>query len=595
MKSSASSKRELLLSGNEAIALGAYEAGVGVASSYPGTPATEILKSLMRYKGVYAEWAPNEKVAVEMAMGASFAGVRSMASMKHVGLNNAADPLFTSSYIGVRGGMVIVTADDPGMYSSQNEQDNRNYALAAKVPMLEPSDPAEAKEFTKLAFALSERFDIPFLLRTTTRVSHVKGVVTRGRTVRSKVKAGIKKDIVKLVMLPPFTNIRRADLEQRTERLKKFAETFKHNRIEWGDRKVGFITSGVSYLYVKEAFATASVLKLGMVHPLPEKLIKSFAKKIDKLYVVEELDPFLELQVKALGISCKGKELIPSQGELSQAIVKASITGKSETLPFKPVRIPGRAPVMCPGCSYRGVFYTLSRLKVFVAGDIGCYTLSALKPLCAIDSVICMGAGISTAHGMDKALGQKARGRVVSVIGDSTFIHSGITGLIDIVHNRGASTVVLLDNGVTAMTGLQPTPASGINASGEKVPALDFEALGRAIGLKHIYTIDPYDLKTTQKVLKREIDRPEPSLVIARGPCVLLPEVRNKKEPSYGVLADDCTGCRRCLAIGCPAVSWTPSAGKKKKGRASISGALCTGCGLCVDLCNEKAIVKDEY
>jgi len=584
----------VLLSGNEAIALGAYEAGVGVAAAYPGTPSTEILENLTRYKGVYAEWSPNEKVAVEVALGASFAGVRAMASMKHVGLNNAADPLFTSSYIGVRGGLLIVTTDDPGMYSSQNEQDSRNYAMAAKIPMLEPSDPGEAKEFAKLAFSLSERFDIPFLMRTTTRVSHVKGIVRTGKRAESKVKPGLEKDIVKLVMLPPFTNIRREDLERRSERLKKFAETFKHNRIEWGGKKVGFITSGVSYLYVKEAFPEASVLKLGMVHPLPEKLIKDFARKVDKLYVVEELDPFIELQVKAMGIKCKGKEVIPTQGELSQTIVKNAITGKKTAPAYKPPKMPGRPPVMCPGCAYRGVFYTLKGLDVFVAGDIGCYTLSALKPLSAIDSVVCMGAGISTGHGMDKALGERGRGKVVSVIGDSTFIHSGITGLINIVYNGGTSTVILLDNGVTAMTGRQPTPASGRTAMGELAPTFDFEALGRAIGLKHVYVVDPYDMKTTREVIEREVNREEPSLVIARRPCMLLPEVRGMREPAYFVLAEKCTGCRKCLGLGCPAITWVPSDKDKKKGRAEITEVLCTGCGLCVELCKVEAIVNDE-
>lgn len=590
---------KVLMSGNEAIARGAFEAGVRVATAYPGTPSTEILESLSRYEGVYTEWSPNEKVAIEVALGASFAGVRAMASMKHVGLNVAADPLFTAAYTGVRGGLVIVTADDPDMHSSQNEQDNRNYALAAKVPMFEPSDSSEAKEFMKMAFRLSEEFDTPVLLRTTTRVSHVQGLVELTDKEDSPLLPGIERIPEKFVMLPSNARRRRVILEERMRRLRDYAETFEGNRIEFRDRKRGFITSGVSYLYVREAFPEASVLKLGMIYPFPEGLIKRFAREVEEVFVVEELDPFIELHVKAMGVRCHGKELIPPYGELNPYIVRKAITGEEKSL-FEPLDIPQRPPALCPGCPHRGVFYALSKLGVFVAGDIGCYTLGALRPLSAMDSCICMGAGIGNAHGMQKALGKDAIGKIVAVIGDSTFIHSGITGLIDIVYNNGFSTVVILDNRTTAMTGHQDHPGTGIRVTGEKGREIDIEGLCKAIGVEHVFTVNPHDIKATLEVLEREINRPEPSVVITKHPCVLLPEMKKRKKPLYVVVQDRCIGCMACLKLGCPAIEWVPLSKEearrlgfkeRQKGYARINSVLCDGCGQCAPLCKSKAIV----
>lgn len=595
---------EILLSGNEAIARGAYEAGVKVASGYPGTPSTEILENLCTYEGVYTEWAPNEKVAVEVALGAAFAGVRALATMKHVGLNVAADPLFTSAYTGVRGGLVIVTADDPDMHSSQNEQDNRNYAFAAKVPMLEPSDPSEAKEFLKIAFKMSEEFDTPVLLRTTTRVAHVKGLVPLGDIQPSTVIPGIEKIPEKFVMLPSNARKRRIELEKRMEKLRYFADSFPENRTEWGDKKMGFITSGVSYLYVKEAFTRASVLKLGMVYPFPEKMIRQFAGKIKDLFIVEELDPFIELHVKAMGIKCRGKELIPSYGELNSHIVRNSITGEKDKTVFEPVIVPLRPPNLCPGCPHRGIFYAISKLGAFIAGDIGCYTLAALKPLSAMDSCVCMGASIGTAFGMEKALGKESLGKIVAVIGDSTFIHSGITPLIDIVYNKGFTTVVILDNRTTGMTGHQPNPSTGVTITGEDSTMIDIEAVCRAVGVNHVYTINPNDIETSHKILKQEIGRPEPSVIITKSPCVLLPEMKKRKDKAlYMIIPENCTGCRTCIKLGCPAIEWVPLTAEearklgykeKQKGYSRINAVLCDGCGQCAPLCKFKAIVVAE-
>ncbi|MDA8106673.1 MAG: indolepyruvate ferredoxin oxidoreductase subunit alpha [Nitrospiraceae bacterium] len=603
MKKTRSDKEKTLLSGNEALALAAFEAGVKVASAYPGTPSTEILENLSLYEGVYTEWAPNEKVAFEVALGASFAGVRALATMKHVGLNVAADPLFTAAYTGVRGGLVIIVADDPDMHSSQNEQDSRNYAFAAKVPMLEPSDAAEAKEFLKSAYRISEEFDTPVLLKSSTRMSHVKGVVTADGAETSSVTPGIEKMPEKFVMLPANARKRRIELAARMQRLQGFSETFGGNRIEWGDRKRGFITSGVSYLYVKEVVPEASVLKLGMVWPLPEKMIKEFAEKVDEVFIVEELDPFLELHIKAMGIACRGKDLVPAIGELNPTILRQSITGKKAAETFEPVAIPMRPPNLCPGCPHRGIFYAISKLGAFVTGDIGCYTLAALKPLSAMDTCVCMGAGIGNAHGMAKALGKEGLGKIVAVIGDSTFFHSGITGLIDIVFNRGNSTVVILDNRTTGMTGHQPHPASGMTITGDPTVAVDIGALCRAVGVKHVRTVNPHDIVECGKVLKEEIERPEPSVIITKAACVLLPEMKKRKDKKlYVVVSGKCTGCRSCLKLGCPAIEWVPLTGEeakkrgykpKQKGYSQINAVLCDGCGQCAPLCKFKAIVVE--
>lgn len=601
MKLQTKNKEKVLLSGNEALARGAYEAGVKVASAYPGTPSTEILENLCAYEGVYAEWAPNEKVALEVALGASFAGVRALATMKHVGLNVAADPLFTSAYTGVRGGLVIVVADDPEMHSSQNEQDSRNYAFAAKIPMLEPSDASEAKEFIKTAYTISEEFDTPVLLKSSTRVSHVKGMLSLGEKEVSSVTPGIEKMPEKFVMLPAHARKRRIEVEKRMQRLRDYAEDFPENRIEWGDRARGFITSGASYLYAKEAFPDASFLKLGMVWPLPEKMIRSFASQVTEVVIVEELDPFLELHVRAMGISCRGKELIPAIGELNSRIVREAVTGEKASEIFEPVPIPLRPPNLCPGCPHRGIFHAISKLGVFVAGDIGCYTLAALKPLSAMDSCVCMGAGIGNAFGMEKALGREALGKVIAVIGDSTFFHSGITGLVEVVYNRGFTTVVILDNRTTGMTGHQPHPSSGVTISKEPTHTVDIEALCRAIGVKQVRTVNPHHIGDTLKVLKEEISRPEPSVIIAKAPCVLIPEMKKRKDRSlYITVSDKCTGCKTCLKIGCPAIEWVPLTAEeakkrgykeKQKGYSRINAVLCDGCGQCAPLCKFGAIV----
>ncbi len=592
------------MSGNEAIALGAYEAGVAVASGYPGTPSTEIMEYLSAYDTVYTEWAPNEKVGLEVAIGASFAGGRALATMKHVGLNVAADPLFTASYTGGRGGIVVLTADDPDMHSSQNEQDNRNYALAAKIPMLEPSDPAEAKEFLKRAFELGEELDSPVLLRITTRIAHVKGVVSRGEVVPSADKPEIEKHPEKFVMLPAMARRRRVYVEERMAKCRELAETADFNVIEDGDKKRGFITSGVSYLYVKEAFPEATVLKLGMCWPLPEQKIRDFAASVEKLFVVEELDPFLETQIKAMGIDCHGKDLIPAIGELNTAVVRKSID--PERAPkdlFEPVELPPRPPNMCPGCPHRGIFFTLSRMKVFVSGDIGCYTLGFLPPLNALDSTVCMGASISMAHGMVKALGDGSHDRVVSVIGDSTFVHSGITGLINSVYNGSAATLIILDNRITAMTGQQPNPASGSTIRGEAAQELDLEALCRACGVKHVRILDPHDVPECRKVIREEVERDEMSVIIAQAPCVLLPEMKLRKPVTHYTNIDNCVGCTSCIRLGCPAISWTPfeegeaeARGYKKsqKGYSRIDEVLCNDCGQCASLCKFNAITRGE-
>jgi indolepyruvate ferredoxin oxidoreductase alpha subunit len=592
--------KRVLLSGNEAIARGAYESGVKVATAYPGTPSTEILESLSTYAGLHAEWAPNEKVALETGMGAAFGGARALVVMKHVGVNVAADPLFTLSYTGLRGGLVLVTADDPELHSSQNEQDNRNYAKFAKVPMLEPSDSQEAKDFTEMAFDLSEKFDTPVMLRTTTRVSHSKSIVLVREPAEPMGKPQLVKDPMKFVMLPANARKRHPIVEKRMEELSRFAETFPGNRVEWGESKVGIITSGISYEYAKEVMPEASYLKLGMVYPLPQEMIRSFASRVEKLFIVEELDPFIEEQVRAMGIEVAGKNLFPLCGELNPALVERGLRGllqvpKGET--YK--NLPARPPIMCPGCPHRGIFSILSKMKLFVTGDIGCYTLGFLPPLSAVDTCVCMGASIGHAMGLDKALGKEALGKVVAVIGDSTFLHSGITSLLNVVYNKGAVTLIILDNRTTAMTGRQDHPGTGFTLKGEETSQVDLVKLAKALGVKHVKVVNPYQLASTERVIRREVQRPEPSVVISRAPCILSRRERAEQGKSFFVNPEACTGCRTCLRLGCPAIEWVKEdgagpEGKKRKGRASIEGFLCSGCTLCVQVCKFGAIKESD-
>lgn len=590
---------KVILSGNEAIARGAYEAGVVVATAYPGTPSTEILENIARYNGVYAEWSPNEKVALEVATGAAIGGCRALAAMKHVGVNVAADPLFTASYTGIRGGLVIVTADDPEMHSSQNEQDNRNYAKFAKVPMLEPSDSQEAKDFVKLAFAISEQFDTPVFVRTTTRISHSKSVVELSEPHPAPVKPAIEKHPEKYVMVPANARRRHPLVEKRLKDLETFAEEFPENRMEIRDTAVGIITSGACYQYAREAFPDYSFLKLGMVYPLPKEKIKAFARQVNKLYAFEELDPFFEEQVKALGIEIIGKDVFPLCGEFDPSTAEQGIAGllhakrREEGLPY----LPPRPPTMCPGCPHRGLFYVLNRLKVFVAGDIGCYTLACLPPLKAVDTCICMGASIGHAMGLDKALGSEALGKVVAVIGDSTFLHSGITGLLDVAYNRGACTIVILDNWTTAMTGRQDHPGTGMTIKGEPTSKVDYFKLAKALGIRHVKKVNPFDLKTMHTVLRREVNRPEPSVVISDAPCVLFRRLeKTGPRPVLKVESTECIGCKACLQLGCPALEWVTlseqctDARQKKKGEASINPYLCVGCAVCSQICKKGAI-----
>ena len=590
------SENRAVLSGNEAIARGAYESGVKVAAGYPGTPSTEILENLQTYPGMHAEWSPNEKVALETGMGAAFGGVRALVVMKHVGVNVAADPLFTLSYTGLRGGLVLVTADDPEMHSSQNEQDNRNYAKFAKVPMLEPSDSQEAKDFTEWGFALSEKFDTPVMLRTTTRVAHSKSIVFTKDPAEPLPPPKLSKEPAKFVMLPGNARKRHPVVEKRLADLSRFAETFAGNRIEWGDNKIGIITSGISYQYAKEVMPEASFLKLGLVFPLPKELIQSFASRVQKIFVVEELDPFIEEQVKAMGIGVVGKDAFPICGELTPGLVAKGLKGAPLPLMEEVSKnLPPRPPILCPGCPHRGIFSILSKLKLFVTGDIGCYTLGFLPPLSALDTCVCMGASIGHAMGLDKALGEEALGKVVAVIGDSTFLHSGITGLLNVVYNRGAVTVIILDNRTTAMTGRQDHPGTGFTLQGEEASQVDLVKLAKALGVKHVKVVNPYELAMTERVIKREIRRPEPSVIIARAPCVLSRRERGVRGRAFSVDLESCTGCRACLRLGCPALMWVKeegvtAAGKKRKGRAFIDRFLCNGCSLCEQVCQWGAI-----
>ena len=567
-----------LMSGNEAFARGAYEAGVTVAAAYPGTPSTEITENIAAYDGVYAEWSPNEKVALEVAIGASIGGARALCCMKHVGLNVAADPLFTASYTGVNGGLVLIVADDPGMHSSQNEQDSRFYTRSAHLPMLEPSDSAEAREMIGLAFDLSERFDTPVLVRSTTRLSHSLGPVETGDRQEIPLKE-YKKDIGKYVMMPGMAKKRHLVVEQRQKDIKAFADTLPINRIEYRDQKVGVIASGIAYQYVREALPEASTLKLGLIYPLPEKLIREFAESVDKLYVVEELEPFFENQIKAMGIAVTGKELFTVQGEYSVNMVRERIGGE-KTAVTNPGPLPQRPPVMCPGCPHRAVFYAIKKLGLTATGDIGCYTLGALPPLVGIDTCVCMGASIGVAMGMEKARGSKFARKLVAVIGDSTFFHSGITGLVDMVYNGATSTVIILDNSTTGMTGHQQNPATGKNIKGDIAYAIDIPALVKAIGVNNVRIVDPFDVKALEQVLKEETAREELSVIIAKRPCVLLDK---KSSKAVCIITEKCRKCGMCMKLGCPAIV-------KLGSGMRIDASLCTACGLCAGVCAFGAI-----
>ncbi len=570
-----------LMLGNEAVARGLYEAGCGFVSSYPGTPSTEITEAIAKYPEVYAEWAPNEKVAMEAAFGASLAGKRTFCGMKHVGLNVAADPLFTISYTGVNGGMVIGVADDAGMHSSQNEQDSRHYAQAAKLPMLEPSDSAEALAFTKLAYELSEQFDTPVLMKMCTRVSHSQSVVETGD--RTEVSKAYEKNPAKYIMMPGNAKRRHPVVEERTAKLVAYAETADINRIEAGnDRSIGIITSSTSYQYVKEVCGdTYPVLKLGMIWPLPEKKILDFAATVDSLVIVEELDGFIEAHCRNLGLSCTGKEKFSCIGELSQNAVAEKLQKAVKNGIALSEAIPPRPPVMCAGCPHRGLFYTLKKNKLTVLGDIGCYTLGAVAPLAAVDSVICMGASVSGLHGFTKSQGGAADGKTVAVIGDSTFMHSGITGLVNMAYNESCGTVIIVDNSITGMTGHQQNPTTGFNLKGDPCAKIDLETLCRAVGIRRVRVVDPYDLKQCDQAIKEELAAPEASVIISRRPCALLKYVKHKAP----LVADPskCVGCKACMQIGCPAISIVD-------GKARVDNTLCVGCGVCQQLCKLDAL-----
>ena len=572
-----------LMLGNEAVARGLYEAGCNFVSSYPGTPSTEITEAIAKYQEVYAEWAPNEKVAMESAFGASVAGRRSFCGMKHVGLNVAADPLFTISYTGVNAGMVIGVADDAGMHSSQNEQDSRHYAMAAKIPMLEPADSAEALAFAKLAYELSEKFDTPVLLKMCTRVSHSQSVVETGDRVETLKE--YTKDIPKYVMMPGNAKKRHPVVEARTRALVEYAETADINPIEAGRcNAMGFITSSTSYQYVKEVFGDQyPVMKLGMIWPMPEKKIVDFAASVEKLVIVEELDGFIEAHCKNLGIACEGKNTFSCIDELSQNKVAAAMGAAVEAGKALDAAIPPRPPVMCAGCPHRGLFYTLKKNKVTVLGDIGCYTLGAVAPLQAVDTVICMGASVSGIHGFCKSQNGTADNKTVAVIGDSTFMHSGITGLVNIAYNESNATVIIVDNSITGMTGHQQNPTTGFNLKGDPCAKIDLETLCRSVGIKRVRVVDPYDLAQCDVAIKVELAAHEPSVIISRRPCALLKYVKHKAP--LAVDRDKCVGCKACMKIGCPAISIID-------GKAKVDTTQCVGCGVCEQLCKFGALTE---
>lgn len=571
--------KELML-GNKAVARGLYEAGCKVVSSYPGTPSTEITEEAALYNEIYCEWAPNEKVALEVAHGASLGGVRSACTMKHVGLNVAADPLFTISYQGLNAGLVICVADDPGMHSSQNEQDSRHYAQAAKVPMLEPSDSYEALLFTKKAFEISEKFNTPVLLKMCTRISHSQSIVeTNPRTEQKQVP--YIKDSSKVMMTVNSRNAH-VRVEERTRKLRDYGESCDLNRVEMGDTRLGIITSSTSYQYAKEVFGeNVSILKLGMIYPLPEKLIKDFASRVDRVIVLEELDPIIENHCRQLGIQVSGKDIFPICGEFSQNIIRECMKLKAPDTLHIEASIPGRPPVMCAGCPHRGIFYILHKKNCMVYGDIGCYTLGAVPPLNAMDLNVCMGASCSGLHGFNKAMGSEGEEHSVGVIGDSTFIHSGITGITDIAYNMSNSTIIILDNSITGMTGHQQNPTTGKNLKGEPAGKVDLEALCRALGYKRIRVVDPYELENVENVLTEELSAKKPSIIISRRPCVMIKGTVHNAP--LKVNEDKCIGCKACMKIGCPAIS-------VRNKKAQIDVTLCIGCKVCTQMCRLGAL-----
>lgn len=570
-----------LMLGNEAFARGLYEAGCRLISSYPGTPSTEITEFGAKYNEMYAEWAPNEKVAMETAVGASIAGARSFCGMKHVGLNVAADPLYTASYTGVTGGLVIGVADDPGMHSSQNEQDSRHHAIASKVPMLEPSDSVECRDYVKEAFEISEKFDTPVIVRLSTRVAHSQSSVELHDREECEI-IPYKKNAPKYAMVPAFAKARHVIVEERTQKLVEFSETSSLNKVEILNEKIGVITSGIAYQYAKEALGdNVSYLKLGIVNPLPVNLIKDFAAKFEKVYVIEELDDIIESHCKKLGINVIGKELFGFIGELSQSIIADKILNKQTEYMSFPEPVPVRPPVMCAGCPHRGLFYSLAKNNIIVSGDIGCYSLGSAAPLNSIDSIICMGASISALHGMNKIFGKDGERKTVAVIGDSTFIHSGITSLINISYNATNSTVIILDNSITGMTGHQQNPTTGMNLKGEPATKVSLEELCKAIGIERVRVVDPYNMKETESAILEELEIEEPSVIISRRPCALLKYVKHK--PALKVNPDKCKSCKMCLKIGCPAISI-------RNGKAMIEKTQCVGCGICTEMCKFDAI-----
>ena len=573
-----------LMLGNEAIARGAYEAGVTVVSSYPGTPSTEITEYVATYDEIFSEWSPNEKVSLEVAIGASFTGARAMTAMKHVGVNVAADPLFTAAYTGVNGGLVICVADDPGMHSSQNEQDSRHYARASKVMMLEPSDSAECRDFVKKAYELSEQFDVPVFIRLSTRIAHSQSLVEECPREERPLKEYVKNPS-KYVMMPAMARVRHVDVEKRQAALVHYAETTDLNRIEYNNKKVGFITSGTTYQFARQAFGEdASYLKLGMVYPMPEQLLRDFAAQVDVCYVVEELDPIYETHCKALGINVIGKEKFTLLGEYSPEMIREAVLGEKPSFITADEPIPPRPPVMCAGCPHRATFTALKQLGVRISGDIGCYTLAALPPMSALDSCVCMGASVSVAHGMELAGGRDLAKQTVGVIGDSTFIHSGITGLIDIVYNEGTSTIIILDNSITGMTGHQENPTTGKTIKGVPTKQVDLVKLCQAVGVERVVVADPFDIDNFKKIVKDELAADEPSVVIAQRPCALLKNV--VFDGLRTINLDACKKCQACMKIACPAISKTGD-------DIIINRALCVGCGFCARVCKFNAIEKE--